>query len=79
MAQKENNSIDGNAIIRHFSPSCCTRCRHFNGIEKGTCAAYPNGIPARFADLITGVNAPQQEIHTTVEKDQVGNYVWDFI
>ena len=79
MITKENSYIDGNPIVRHFSPSCCTRCKHFDGVENGTCSAYPNGIPSRFADLITGANAPQLQIHTSVEKDQVGEYVWDFI
>ena len=73
------DSIDGVPYVRHFSPSCCCRCKHFDGIEKGTCAAYPNGIPTRFSDLVSGVNASRQEIHIKIEDDQVGDYIWEFI
>ena len=71
--------LDGEVIVRHFSPSCCNRCKHFEGVEKGTCPAYPKGIPSRFSDLIVGPNAPKIQIHTKVEPDQEGNYVLDFV
>lgn len=73
------STLDGILITRHFAPSCCNRCKHFDGVEKGTCAAYPNGIPSRFSNMVIGVNAPKQEIHTNVEKDQVGDFVWEFV
>ena len=73
-----NSTLDGITIVRHFAPSCCNRCKHFDGADKGTCAAYPNGIPSRFADMVIGGTAPKQEIHTKVETDQVGNFVCEF-
>ena len=75
----KTSTIDGNMIVRHFSPSCCNRCKYFEGVEKGTCPAYPNGIPSRFSDMIIGVNAPKQEVHNKVEEDQVGDFTWEFV
>lgn len=67
------STLEGTIIVRHFAPSCCNRCKHFDGVEKDTCAAYPNGISSRFSDMVIGANATKQEIHTNVEKDQVGD------
>jgi hypothetical protein len=55
-----------------FEVACdCTICRHFEGEEKGTCPAYPDGIPEKFS--IWG------KCHDTVENDQSGNTIFDYI
>lgn len=54
--------------IYKFDHSFCSSCKHFHGREKGTCPAYPNGIPARFAfDLYR---------HNEIQEDQTGNYMF---
>ena len=63
----------GNFMVRKFSS--CFWCKHFHGEDKWTCEAYPNGIPSRFADLITGIGAPKQQIHTKIEEDQIGDFI----
>ncbi len=60
-------------------PECRKRgCRHFGGVEQpdGTessevvvCPAYPDGIPERIAF--------DEELHLTVQKDQVGEIVFE--
>lgn len=48
---------------KKFDLGCfCRHCVHFHGKEKGTCGAYPGGIPDRFS---TGLEA-----HVVIEKDQ---------
>ena len=79
MHKFEDNKLDGEWMVRHFSPSICVCCSHFHGKEKGTCSAYPNGIPSRFADMIIGDGAPVQHKHDTVESDQVGSDVFNWI
>lgn len=58
---------------RHLSTSWCIGCRHFNGLQKGTCAAYPNGIPERYADAYIG---QMPEKHASVQKDQYGDFIF---
>ncbi len=70
------DKLDGTLIVRHFKPSMCLKCKYFEGIEKGTCPAYPDGIPSRYADMVIGANAPVQEKHDSVQKDQKGEYVF---
>ena len=48
--------------------STCPFCVHFHGEEKGTCEAYPAGIPDRFSW--------KPNRHNVVEKDQVGDFIW---
>lgn len=59
--------------LPRFEQTCCLECKHFNGIKKGTCAAYPNGIPDKFAIR----NASDfMETHVFIEPGQVGEYVF---
>lgn len=74
-----DNRLDGTWIIRPFKPSMCLKCKYFEDVEKGTCPAYPEGIPSRYADMIIGANAPVQEKHSTVQKDQIGTFVFTSI
>ena len=65
-------SIDGYNPRPRFEATCCIWCEHFDGKEKGTCKAFPKGIPNRYA--IRNQDMPM-EYHTSVDKDQNGKYV----
>ena len=66
----------GGTHVMHFRASWCTRCSHFNGAQEGTCSAYPNGIPSRFADMVDGVQALK---HDSVQQDQKGVDTLNFV
>ena len=52
-----------------FGINClCRYCIHFHGKEKGSCKAYPNGIPDKFKI--------GRETHISIEENQVGDFVW---
>ena len=53
--------------IYPFDCSLCTICKYFHGKEKGTCEAYPNGIPDRFALELYR--------HIEIQKDQIGEFI----
>lgn len=63
------NSLDGKQTKRYFSFSWCIACKHFNGKEKGTCKAFPNGIPEKYS-VSYGSEMPLK--HETIDKNQVG-------
>ena len=44
----EPDGLDGYKPLPRFEHTCCILCKHFHGKEKGTCIAYPNGIPEIF-------------------------------
>jgi hypothetical protein len=60
--------IDGKGFDA-YSPyrSKCAKCLHFNFSELN-CKAFPNGIPEIF---LSG-----KEVHSKVEKNQVGNIIF---
>ena len=62
------NTIDDSPV--KFSRCCCRVCIHFDGIEKGTCPAYPNGIPDRFS--------LEAHKHYKIEEDQIGDFIYTF-
>ena len=51
-------------------------CKHFDGVEKGSCAAYPDGIPDKFAvrNLFSW-----GEMHADVEEDQTGVFIFEIV
>ena len=53
--------------------SWCSACKHFDGMEKGTCKAYPNGIPERF---YYGSEEDLPPKHTEMEQDQTGSFTY---
>jgi hypothetical protein len=53
-----------------FTISCCNLCVHFDGKEKATCKAFPNGIPDKFS-----IHCQK---HTQIEKGQSGNFIWEY-
>lgn len=57
-----------NGFRIHYSPQC-TSCAFFL-VEKGkmTCRAYPDEIPDKWVF--------NEAVHDTVQKDQVGDYVY---
>jgi len=58
---------------------CCRSCKHFHGIEKGTCEAYPNGIPEKFSIITSGYSGKGKfPWHDNVETDQTGSFTWEF-
>ena len=67
------NQIDGYKPRPRFECTCCLMCSHFNGVKKGTCLAYPQGIPDRYA--VRNMYGAL-ETHTNIEPDQVGNYTF---
>lgn len=65
--------IDGYKPLPRFERTCCINCRYFDGISKGTCSAYPKGIPDKFAVRnMYGL----MEYHCIVEKDQIGSFTY---
>ncbi len=54
-----------------FKMTWCRFCKYFHGEEKGTCEAYPNGIPDKYA-----YGRDERMKHSTVQDDQTGNYTW---
>jgi len=65
----ENEPFDGiDDTIPPFFRSFCKSCKHFNGADKGTCSAYPDGIPEKFSD--------KSERHNKTEKDQKGDFLF---
>ena len=74
MGKDYSSSIDGHKALPKFERTCCIMCKHFDGVKKGSCAAYPNGIPDKFAirNLFSW-----GEMHTNVEKDQTGNFIFE--
>lgn len=64
---KIENEIDDRPV--KWQGACCVFCKHFNGIEKETCKAYPNGgIPDKFSFA--------RDIHLEIEPNQIGNYIF---
>lgn len=63
------NGLDGYKPRKKFECTCCNMCAYFEGEERGSCAAYPNGIPDRFAIRNMYGN---MVVHTNVEPDQEG-------
>lgn len=54
--------------------SKCLTCAHFDGnLEKGTCLAFPNGIPERY---IVSTNWEWADVHDEKVSGQNGNYVF---
>ena len=51
----------------------CTICVHFNGREKGTCPAYPQGIPENF----NLENKEKKVEHSRVLKGQIGTTIFE--
>jgi hypothetical protein len=49
-----------------FWDSCCHFCKYFEGEKKGTCPAYPGGIPDRFVYA--------KDVHVVIEDDQTGDF-----
>ena len=76
MGKNYSSSIDGHKALPKFERTCCIMCKHFDGVKKGSCAAYPNGIPDKFAirNLFSW-----GEMHTNVEKDQTGNFIFEIV
>ena len=65
----ENEPFDGiDDTIPPFHYSFCRACKHFNGADKGTCSAYPDGIPEKFSEKFGR--------HDDIEPDQKGDFVW---
>jgi hypothetical protein len=56
--------------VKPFMFSACRFCKHFNGIESGTCLAYPNGIPEKFSS--------EGERHNKINNDQIGDFICVF-
>jgi hypothetical protein len=63
-------SVIGNPNFK-FSVSFCEICKYFEGEDKGTCPAYPNGIPDRFS--------LERDIHDEKDPDQVGDFLFTHI
>lgn len=68
-----DQSLDGFEPLPRFYRTCCMRCKFFDGVEKGTCPAYPKGIPDKFGIRYLG---DWMKIHNSVEADQEGTFVW---
>ena len=66
----DSNSIGGIASYSYLKGTWCNFCKHYDGDEKCSCKAYPNGIPNRFS-LVKWGESPLK--HTKIENDQVGN------
>lgn len=65
--------LDGYQALPRFERTCCEKCIHFHGKQKGTCDAYPKGIPDKYS--VRNVLA-WMAVHTTIEKDQTGKFTF---
>lgn len=70
---KASNSLDGVYLLPRFERTCCISCKHFHGVERGSCEAYPDGIPDKFAirNLLGWL-----VYHVNIENDQSGKYTF---
>ena len=75
MEKDTSSMLDGYEALPRFKRTCCLLCKHFYGTEKGTCKAYPNGIPDKFA---VRNKLGWIETHIDVEPDQVGDFTLQF-
>ena len=66
--------LDGYKPLPRFEHTCCILCKHFKGKEKGTCIAYPLGIPDKFA-IRNAYDWPNT--HFVVEPDQEGTITFE--
>ena len=57
--------------IHPFDISRCKFCKHFHGKDKGTCTAYPYGIPKKFSI------GNFSYWHDKIEKDQTGSFIFE--
>lgn len=65
------NSLDG-VDTGNWKHSLCCICKHFKGREKGSCEAYPKGIPSKY----NGVDDIYVK-HEVVDKYQTGNFTFE--
>lgn len=68
------NGLDGYYPLPRFKRTCCIMCKHFHGVDKGSCEAYPAGIPDKFAvrnQLGWGT------VHSKIEPGQIGDYLFE--
>ena len=70
------HQLDGYEPLPRFQRTCCIKCKLFDGVNKGTCPAYPKGIPDKFAIR----NASDWMLtHYVVEPDQEGEYTFSLL
>lgn len=69
--------LDGDTPKKFDDPTC-RFCKHFHGKEKGSCSAYPNGIPDRFAFRTFDKENKTLFFHTEVQDNQTGSFVFLF-
>ena len=76
MGKDCSSIIDGYQALPRFERTCCIMCKHFDGVEKGSCAAYPDGIPDKYAvrNLFSW-----GEMHADVEEDQTGVFIFEIV
>lgn len=68
-----SNMIDGYKARKRFECTCCIMCNYFDGVNKGTCSSYPNGIPDKYAVRNMLGN---MVVHLDVENNQIGNFTF---
>ena len=71
--EKEKYFLDGYAPLEKFECTCCAMCKHFDGVNKGTCPAYPSGIPDKYA--IRNIYGAMI-VHIDVEPEQEGLFTF---
>ena len=69
----DSNSIGGVTSYSYLKGTWRNFCKHYDGDDKCSCKAYPNGIPDKFAIVKWG-EPPLK--HTNVENDQVGHLTY---
>lgn len=61
--------------VRKYDFSFCRNCKHFHGMDKDTCDAFPNGVPDKFSSYHYG-ESPRIHVHKTPERGQIGEFVF---
>lgn len=69
-----DNNLDGYEPLPRFEQTCCIKCKHFHGVDAGTCPAYPKGIPDKYA--VRNLNA-WMTVHAVIDEDQTGQFRFD--
>ena len=64
------DTLDGKMKFRWIRSKCLI-CAYFDGPKKGTCMAFPNGIPEKY---IVSYGDSFATEHKEVEDGQVGDY-----
>ena len=66
------NTLDGKIEVRWLRSSCML-CAYFDGPKRGTCLAFPNGIPDKYVVSDSELFA---EKHSEVVSGQTGDYIF---